>query len=112
MDLRTIRSSGGGVALASAPDMLATNARVANVSLSAGVEGSYAFPLGTVGFFIKSRDQNVKVQYSWTSGASNTTFLTIPQNGMMSRPGMSFTSKTIYLYNATATTIEIEVYQA
>ena len=100
-------SSGGGGAVP-----FATGVLVTNVTLVATVENSYAFPQNTVAFYVKPREQSVKIQYAYTSGASNTTYLTIPQNGMMSRPGLDLTGKTIYLYAASNCTAEIEVYQS
>ena len=102
----TIVGGGGGGA------MTATHAVMANVSItSADTEYSYAFRAGTVAFYIKLRAQNALMKFAWVSGESGTTYMTIPQNGMQSRPGIDFTGKTIYFQSPVAGgTAEIESY--
>jgi len=94
--------------------MSATHIVMANVSVTnADTEYSYAFPANTVSFYIKLRAQNALLKYAWTSGASGTTYITVPQNGLYSRPGIDLTGKTIYFQSPTASgTVEIESYIA
>ena len=58
-----------------------TSPTIANTSMAdAGTEYSYALPKNTTKFTIKLESQNAKLQLAWTSGATGTTYVTIPAN--------------------------------
>ena len=107
---------GGGMSVAGGID-LATTPTIARKTLtSANTEYTYTFPRGTVSFYIKTVDQNVKLLYSWTTGTlptsgDGTAYFTTPQNFVASRERAAFGGKTIYLQCATAgEVVEIESY--
>lgn len=72
-----------------------TTATIYNVSaVTSGTEYSQALPANTKGFIIRSRGKS-KIQLAYTSGASGTTFITIP--GAASFEDENFyTSQTLY----------------
>lgn len=96
----------------------ATKATMANVAMAAAdTEYSYTLPKGTTSFYIKIRSQNTKLLFAWAQGklpgsGDGTAYMTIPQNGMQSRPGLDLSGKTIYFESAGTTQVcEIESYQ-
>lgn len=114
--LRTVGMSGGSGGGASM--LAAMKATMANVAMTvADTEYSYTLPKGTTSFYIKIRSQNTKLLFAWEAGklpgsGDGTAYMTIPQNGMQSRPGLDLSGKTIYFESAAATQVcEIESYQ-
>lgn len=56
----------------------------ANVAMtSAATEYNYTFPAGTLKFSIKLRDPGSLLQVAFTSGASGTTYFTIPYGDIL-----------------------------
>lgn len=84
-----------------------TTPTIYNVSaVTAGTEYSQVLPSNTKSFVLKSRG-NAKVQLSYTSGQSGTSFLTIPAGAVYTDENF-YTSLTVYFQaNKNGETIEI-----
>lgn len=87
----------------------ATTPKVYNVSCPlAGTEYSQALSAGTVRYTLRSRGGG-KIQYSFTLGASGTTYITVMPGCSESEDGLSLTGKTLYFQSSKASdTIEIK----
>ena len=92
--------------------MSAAKGTIANVSMtSATTEYSYTFPAGTKKFRIKLRALNALLQVSFASGASGSTFITVPYGDdlvMEAKVGGS----TIYFQSPSASQVaEVETWK-
>lgn len=91
--------------------MIGGQPTIANVSLTAATEGSYALLAGTNRFLIKLRATNATLQLAFVSGESNTTYITIPAGSSLEVTEIKGTAITLYLYTALAQTAEIVTWQ-
>lgn len=87
-----------------------TTATIFNVPAAvAGTEYSQALPANTKSFIIRSRNKS-SLQLAYTSGASGTTYLTIPPGASYEDSNL-YTAQTIYFQaSKSAETIEIIAY--
>ena len=86
---------------------------IANVSLAtADTEGSYAIPAGTKRIKFKLRALNALLKYSFVSGESGTTYVTVPYGDIEEINDASLGGKTIYFQSPTASqTVEIRTWK-
>lgn len=84
----------------------------ANVSMTnAATEYSYAFPEGTKKFKIKLRALNALLQVAFTSGASGTTYLTVPYGDFL-EVNAKVGGATIYFQSPSASQMaEIQIWK-
>jgi len=115
--LRSIRSSGGGVGSPSA--MAARGATTSNVAIvNANTEYSYTFPANTVGFQIKLRSTNKAFLHSWQTGKMPTSgdglaYQTDPIYSSREAEGLDFSGVKIFFQCTTGSQVmEIDVYTA
>lgn len=115
--LRSIRSGGVSFGGGGSSAMQGRRATVQNTSLTADTEASYTFPANTVAWIIKTREQNVKLLYAWSTGTlpvsgTGAKYMTVPQNFLRSQDNVDYSNKTIFLQAASSSTAEIESFQA
>ena len=86
---------------------------VANVAMATlGTEYSYLIPKGTEKITFKLRDTGATLQFCFTTGETNTTFVTVPASGSYTLEGIKFRGKTLYFESDTNTQVlEVLVYQ-
>lgn len=93
--------------------MIGGRPTLTNVSMtSANTEYSYALPSGTSKALIKLRDGTVACKLGYVSGASGTTYLTIPAGSSKEITDIKGTGITLYFQSASASQVlEVEVWQ-
>lgn len=81
---------------------------IANIVVaSVGVEYSYTLPVGNLRFCVKNRD-NVKLQFSYVEGTSDTVYRTIPIGCSYAEDNLDpEASITLYVQAKAVSTIEI-----
>lgn len=82
-----------------------TTVAIYNLSTTAGIEDSQALPVNCKGFLIRSRGKS-KTQVAFTSGQTNTAFLTI-WPGSTYEDKNFFQSQTIYFQTSKDDTLEL-----
>lgn len=93
--------------------MIASKPTVANTALtSADTEYSYAIPAGTQRIRFKLRALNALLKYSFTSGASGSTYITVPYGDVVEINDARVGGQTIYFQSPTASqTVEITTWK-
>lgn len=86
-----------------------TTPTIANISaITSGTEYSYTFPTNTKKFMLKTRD-SARLQFSYISGQSGTTYITVSSGSTYYLENLKLTSTTIYFQtNKNGETVEIE----
>lgn len=86
---------------------------IANTAMtSADTEYSYDIPAGTKRIKFKLRALNALLKYCFTSGASGTTYITVPYGDNEEINDASLGGKTLYMQSPTASqTVEIRTWK-
>lgn len=82
-----------------------TTPAIANIITTASTEASYTFTAGTKSFRLRTRG-NSKLQYSYTTGLTDTTFMTLMPTAVLEETQLSF-GATIYFETTKNDVVEI-----
>jgi len=87
---------------------LSSTSKITNLAVAlADTEVSLALTSNVKQLLIRARDNTI-LKYSFVSGESGSTYITIPKGCTRCLDGIDFSSTTLYIQGNKATTVEIE----
>jgi len=87
---------GGGISSTTTTDTGATNPLVVNIALTANVEASYTLPANTRQYVSKLRSGTSKLQVSFVSGDTGTTYWTVGKGNFFADSGLLVSGLPLY----------------